>query len=275
MELNEHFKILKEYVTTIIKSEGYLQSLFVCSAGGLGKTTVVLNTLEELEIKDFVYINSYSTPVELINLLYQYNDKIIVFDDVETMFALGSKVTNIFKGVLWGIGKDKNRIVSYHTTSKLLRAPSSFEFVGKLIFLLNKLPNKEDPLTSAMMSRSIVYEMKFTRDEILDILKEFSKLPYKELSEEERIKLFTYLVQNTDNSNTDLSFRTLIKIYDIYTHNKDKWENLVKPLLQKDERLYLIKQLLGEHNVKEAQKEFSEITGLSRASFYRLKTKLI
>ena len=274
MELNEHFRILKEYVATVIKSDGYLQSLFICSTGGLGKSTNVLNTLEELDIKDFVYINSYSTPVELVNLLYQYNDKIVVFDDVETMFSLGSKVTNIFKGVLWGIGRDKTRIVSYHTTSKLLKAPSSFEFTGKLIFLLNKLPNREDPLTAAMLSRSIVYEMKFSRDEILDILKEFSKLPYKELTEEERTKLFTYLIENTDNSNTDLSFRTLIKMYDVYTHNKEKWEHLVKPLLQKDERLYLIKRLIGENTLKEAQKEFSDVTGLSRASFYRLKAKL-
>jgi hypothetical protein len=273
--LSDKQNILSEYVRMIVKSDGYLQSMFCCSQGGLGKTTVVMNTIEELGIKDAIYVNAYSTPVELVNILYENNGKTFIFDDTETMFSMGSKVINIFKGVLWAVGNTGKRIVSYHTTSKLLRAPPTFIFNGKLIFLVNKLPNKSDPLISAMMSRSLVYDMKFTRDEIVTMLTEYSKLAYRELTIEERTMLLEYVLENTDNTSEDLSFRTIIKVYDIYRHNKETWKELVKPLLTRNERLVLISKLISESTtIKEAQTKFSEMSGLSRATFFKAKTQL-
>ena len=239
-------------------------------------TTAVMKTLEEMKVNNFVYVNSYSTPVELVNILYENRDKLIIFDDVETIFQMGLKIINIFKGVLWGIGTTGKRQVSYNTTSKLLKAPTSFEFNGKLIFLVNKLPNKNDPVISAMMSRSLVYEMKFTKQEVLEMLREYSLIPYGILTQDERTMLYEHLKDNTDSTSEDLSFRTLIKIYDIYTNNKTDWKSLIAPIITKNEKLVLIKRLIEEHNnnKKVAQGEFVERTGMSRASFYRLASKI-
>ena len=82
--LNVYFKPLKDYVSSVVKSKGTLNSLFVCSAGGLGKTTIVLSRLAEEKI-DYVYINNYITSVEFVNFLYENKDKTIVLDDVETI----------------------------------------------------------------------------------------------------------------------------------------------------------------------------------------------
>jgi hypothetical protein len=274
MILNDKLNLIREYIKLTIGSSGYLQSCFICSAGGLGKSTIATETLKEIGT-DYVYINSYATPVELVNLLYKHSDKVILFDDTETMFSLGYKVLNIFKGVLWAVGKTGKRIVSYNTTSKLLTAPSQFEFTGKLVFLLNKLPNRKDPLVSALMSRSLVYEIKLSRQEILDQLKEYIKEEYVGTTLEERTELLNYLTEYTDNSSDELSFRTLIKMYDIFIQDKTNWKKLIKPLLTKDENMVLIKKLIDEcSSIKEAQAKFTEATGLVRSSFYRIKGRL-
>jgi len=276
MSFEKFHSLLKEYVRIIAKSDGYLQSMFCLSQHGLGKTSTVTKTLEEMEIHDYVYVNSYATPVELVNILYENRNKVIVLDDVETMFTMGSKVINIFKGVLWGIGSSGIRQVSYNTTSKLLRSPTSFEFNGKLIFLVNKLPNKNDPLIGAMMSRSLVYEMKFTPKEVLEMLQEYSELPYKDLTTEERQMIYNYIAENTDGTNEELSFRTIIKMYDVYRQNKVDWKKLVEPILARNEKLMLIKKLVAEHkSKKEAQQEFCEMTGMGRATFYRGVAKIV
>jgi len=272
--LNKYFEPLKEYLKAVVNSDGYLNSLFVHSPAGLGKTTITLSTLKELK-KNFVYISNYTTDLEFVNFLYQNSDKIIVLDDFEDVLKIGSKIINILKGTLWGIGKENKRIVSYLTTSKLLKAPKQFEFNGKLIFLLNRLPNEQDTLIKALLSRSIVYSLNFTYSEIMEILAEFSKIPYKTLTEAQRKEIYSYLKQNTDESVDDLNFRTMLKIYDLYINNPKNWKELSKIFFKRDERIALLKSVLKKcSTITEAQKEFCEQSGLSRASFFNIKRSL-
>jgi len=270
--LDKYFKPLKEYIKAVVNSDGYLNSLFVHSLGGLGKTTICLATLKELE-KSFVYISSYTTIVEFVNFLYENSNKIIVMDDMEEMLKLGSKMISVCKSAMWGIGKENKRLITYLTTSKLMKAPRQFEFKGKLIFLLNKLPNEQDILIKALLSRSIVCSLNFTYSEMLEILAEFSKIPYKTLTEEKRKEIFEYLKENADES-VDLNFRTILKIYDLCLNNEN-WRELSKIFFKKDSKLVLLKQFLKESStIKEVQEKWCEETGFSRASFFREKNRL-
>jgi len=272
-DLEKYFGNLKNYVKAVAKSKGYLNSLFVVSSGGYGKTTQVLSTLKEEKV-DYVYLSNYTTCVEFINFLYEHKDKTIVLDDVEGIFSLGSKFINLLKGGLWGIGKNNKRIISYLTTDKRLKAPHQFEFTGKMFFLLNKKPNENDELVKALLSRSLVYEINFSYSEILQILAEFVKIPYKNLTLEKRQEIFNFLQESIDESVKDLNFRTLIKLYDLYIADKENWKELSKNLFKRDERLYLLKKFLQESNtIKEAQQKFTDETGYSRRQFYRIKTK--
>lgn len=274
--LEKYFEPLVRYLTAVIKSDGYLNSLFCYSLGGLGKTTVVLTTLKNLKA-DFVYVSNYTTIVELVNFLHENKDKkIIVMDDIEEIWRLGAKVINLLKGALWGIGKENKRLITYLTTSKLMKAPRQFEFSGKMIFLLNKMPNEEDVLVKALLSRSLVYKLDFTYREILKMLAEFIKIPYKKLTLEERKNIFVYLKANVDDTTIDLNFRTIIKMYDLYITDRKNWKDMTKEILNKDEKICLLKQLLKEcSTIGEAQKKWSEKTGKHRATFFRIKNRIV
>ena len=276
-DLDEYFKPMKEFVGAVALSKGYLNSLFILNRGGLGSTTNVLGKLKELNV-DFVYVNNYSTALELVNYIYTNRTKVMVFDDVESMWS-NHKIINVLKGALWGIGKENKRIVSYLTTDTRLKAPAQFEFSGKMLFLINKMPNEKDKSVKALLSRSITYELSFTYAEIMVILKVFSKIPYREMSKKEREKVFIYLRNNTDDTCEDLNFRTLIKMYDIFIENKDNWKRMCKTLIVRNEKLALLKELLSSTSTtKEAQEKWSEeIYGnksRGRSTFFLMKKRL-
>jgi len=273
-KFNEYFLPLINYIKSVINSDNYLNSLFVVGEGGLGKTTILLKTLKEMN-KEYVYISNYTTIVEFVNFLYEHKDSIIVMDDMEGIFNLGAKFINILKGTLWGVGKENKRIVTYLTTDKRLKAPSQFEFKGKIFFLLNKMPNEKDSLIRALLSRSLVYELNLTYEEIMKMMGEFAKIEYKNLTFEERKMIYEFLKENTDDTCEDINFRTLVKMYDLYLTNKENWKSICKNLIKRNEKLALLKLYLKESNtIKEAQERFCEETGLCRKTFFNLKAKL-
>ena len=272
---NKHFNLMKSAINSVINSTENLNAIFICSRAGLSKTTTTLNCLNESG-KEFVYVSSYSTPVEFVNFVYKNKNKIIVFDDFESIWTSGIKMINILKACLWGVGPEHKRIVSYLTTDKRLTAPQQFEFSGKLIFLLNKIPKNEDSLLNALLSRALVYEMNIPYKETIELLRSFIERDYKTIKKAERKEILEFLIENTDESYLDdLNFRTLIKLYDLYLTNQTTWKDLSFMVFKRDEKIYLLKKYLSEtKSILDAQKKFTKETGLSRATFFRHKAKL-
>jgi GTP1/Obg family GTP-binding protein len=265
-EVNKFFEPLKEHIKAVALSKGNLNSLFIYGGGGLGKSTLVLGTLKELE-QDYIYVSSYSTIVELVNFLYKNKDKNLVFDDFENLLR-NEVALNILKSALWGIGKENKRIVSYLTTSQKLTAPSQFEFKGKCFFCLNEIPN-DNPLLKALFSRALKYNLDFKHNDLMLLLAEISKLPYKELSAEQRQEVFNFIKENTDETCKELSIRTLIKAFDLFETLPDLWKNITKRFLEKDKNLSLLKKLLNENfSLKDVEHKYCEQLNFSRRTFY-------
>ena len=270
---NKYFEPLREFIKAVVNSEGTLNSLFVWGAGGLGKSTNVLKAIKE-EGKSYGYISNYTTPLEFYNFLYEHKNDTIVLDDTENIFELGSKFVNLLKGTLWGVGKDNKRIVTYLTTDKRLRAPFQYEFTGKIFFLLNKMPDSKDALVSALLSRSLIYELKFFHKEIMEMFAEFIKVPYRKILYKDKEAIFRFLKENTDDTTEDLNLRTIVKMYDLFIENKEKWKEMSKVFLKKDEDLCSFKRILQENqNLKEAEQKFIEETGLTSRTFWRWKKR--
>lgn len=270
---NQYFLPLRNFIKAVVNSEGTLNSLFVWGAGGLGKSTNVLKAIRE-EGKNYVYISNYTTPLEFYNFLYEHKNDTIVLDDTENIFELGSKFVNLLKGTLWGVGKDNKRIVTYLTTDKRLRAPFQFEFTGKIFFLLNKMPDSKDALVSALLSRSLIYELKFSHKEIMEMFAEFVKVPYRKLLYKEKADIFQFLKANTDDTTEDLSLRTIVKMYDLYIQDKANWKEMSKVFLKKDEDLCAFKRIVAESkSLQEAETRFTSETGLTSRTFWRWKKK--
>ena len=131
-------RIMTEAMCHYVKQNGKLDAddqsamikrgIFLTGKGGIGKSYTVEQVLEEnhmIQGRDYVNISSGSTTAESIfNYLYQYNDKLIIFDDSPDLFSEPKKLA-VWKSALQSEGTES--LVSYplqntkDTTSKLYR----------------------------------------------------------------------------------------------------------------------------------------------------------
>lgn len=154
-------------ILTRLVGRGINPSLLVTGMAGMGKTHIVNSTLRDMnmeESKHFIQIKGRATAVGLYCALYEYQDKVIVFDDCDSIFKDDDAV-NILKGALDSYDK---RIISYLSGSPLKDAyenpiPHSFEFKGKIIFISNRSQSQLDP---ALKSRSFVAEVSLNQKQM-------------------------------------------------------------------------------------------------------------
>jgi len=263
----DYFKELKHLIRLV--GRGYSTSLIIEGKGGLGKTYEVIKTLTEIKA-DFVVYRSHSTPLKFYEFLFYNNGKTIVLDDLEGILENASGIS-ILKGALWPLF-DK-LIVSYSTTSEKLEVPPEFEFTGQIIFCVNSL--RKNPELEALRTRGLYYYLDFPYIEIITVMFEIAKNPYKTLSLDERLKITRFILENTSEATRELNFRTLFKALDIFLYCKETgedWKSLVLGLLGECDIKLLVKELSESGlEVREQARGFIENTGKSRATFFRIR----
>ncbi|MEO0090833.1 MAG: hypothetical protein ABIK75_07015 [candidate division WOR-3 bacterium] len=268
IELDNYFWQLKEMLNVFL-NQNEIHTLFLIGDPGMGKTFNTLRFLSEKNIS-FEYITGFISPLQLYHLLYKNKDKLIVFDDTQALINNKASL-GLLLSAMWSA--TKHRILQWKTTSKELQAPQMFEFKGKIIFCLNSVPSNTDIKT--LLSRCFVVELNFDYYTILKIMYEIAKLPDKDLTIEERIKIVDFIRENSSPATQDFNLRLQKKIEVIYKYNKENWQKLAKLMLKEDKDLALVKQLLEKNvKVKDAVKEFVELTGKSRATFFIYKKRL-
>lgn len=277
-ELEKYFRTLKELVKIAVR--GRVSGLIVYGEAGLGKTYTVLQTLAEMGKRlgeDYIYISTHITPLELVNMLYKYQDRIIVIDDVEKLLE-DLKTIGILKSALWS-SVNGTRIITYYSTSEKLEAPEEFEFKGKVILLLNRIPKKNKEIVESLLSRVLTYRLHFSYEERLKIMYEMAKVFNIPLEVVDFLKeKFTPALEN-------FNFRTLIQLNLIYEYykqypsqlNGSSWKVIGEKLLEQNTNPIMQKvwELINSSkSVKEQVEEFRRETGMSRRTYFRYKAKL-
>ena len=216
--INERFDFLKDLTSMVVC--GVTPSVIVTGEGGLGKTHIVNQTIEEANLlpSEWISFKGYSTARGLYNTLFDNNGKLIIFDDCDSV--LEDKVAlNILKSAL---DSYETRQISW--MAKMNRNeeyPNQFNFTGRIVFISNKDKSKID---GAILSRSLVVDLTMTPIEkiqrmnfiIEDILPEFDLECKKEALE--------FLDENKDK--TSLNIRSLIMISKIRKTFPESWKNL-------------------------------------------------
>ena len=198
---------------TRMVGRGIQPSLLITGDPGLGKTFVVKQTLDEMgltESVDFVHFKGRATAAGMFITLYENSDKIVVFDDCDSIFRDDDAV-NILKGAL---DSYECRKISYITSKPLkdefgISLPRHFEFTGQVIFISNISQSKMD---TAIKSRSFVADISLTTEQMFQRIEEL--MPKIEPKIPMSIKQQAYQVMQTVHSKFDgveINMRSFIK----------------------------------------------------------------
>jgi len=255
--------------------------------GGTGKTFRILNKcISDLGEDQVAYADSFTTPTALYVWIYENKDKkVLILDDCAGLMDNG-KILAMLKGALWHVADGRTRIINYLTTKPPKDEydeplPRSFEVEARIIIITNYL-NDDNPHVKAILSRVNKVVVEVPRKELLVILKQIIKKDYHSLSSFDKEEILTYLESKTSNASEDLNIRTLLRMldYKIWANKNSKgdaWQPLCLKLLQRDDRLALVEKILDDPTLTteiEREEQFIELTGDSRATYYRLKKKL-
>ena len=164
-------QIMFDNLTRLTKmvARGVQPSLLVTGGAGLGKTFLVKQTLQSCGLREsyeFVHYKGRSTAAGMFITLFQNSNKIVVFDDCDSIFK-DTDAVNMLKAAL---DSYDTRRISY-ITSKPLKdehgdpIPTTFEFTGKVIFISNI---SQSALDEAIKSRSFVADIALTTQQMFE-----------------------------------------------------------------------------------------------------------
>ena len=214
---------------TKMVARGIQPSLLVTGGPGLGKTYLVKKTLTESGLResyDFVHFKGRSTAAGMFITLYQNSDKVIVFDDCDSIFKDADAV-NMLKAAL---DSYDTRKISY-LTSKPLKdemgdpIPTSFEFTGKVIFISNI---SQSAMDEAIKSRSFVSDISMNTEQMFTRIEQLmTKMEpgIPEQAKESALQIMKRL--NTKYSGVEINLRSFIKASRICAMGFDNPEAMV------------------------------------------------
>ena len=265
--IDKYFLYLNEYVDTLINSKSIF-GLIISGQTALGKSFNVIKRLNDNGLqheKDWVLLNTHCSPMELYEFLYTNNSKIILLDDISNLWNEEIKV-NILMACLWS--PINRRMVNWLTSSEKIKAPSSFEFKGKIIVLSNKIPEHLETLKS----RCFYYELNFNYADTVKLIYEIGKL--------QRIPLEVLdFIKDNSSEASNLNFRTLFKINEIYLTNMNNgWKNIANLELKTEEDKAIFLEVIKEMQFKDVNEQINEFvkrSGYSRRHFFNLKKQLV
>lgn len=230
------FSDLKELVTMVIK--GLSPALLVAGRGGVGKTYTVKKTLEDYDYtegEEFVITKGAATPLSLYKALYDNRDRILIFDDCDSIFR-DEDALNILKAAL---DSEPERRISWLSRSTYDPAsqkptesktvPNNFLFTGSVIFITNKDLSffKSDKL-EAILTRVLAIEMSLSSEQMMKVIENNLKdiLPQEKLELKKEVLEFLKS-EYSQKTKSPVSNRTFIKAVKIRLSQAPNWKELV------------------------------------------------
>jgi hypothetical protein len=253
------FKAIELY--TIQVARGKSNSLIVSGQAGVGKTSVVTETLKSIGmVADIHYYKSTGTitTAGLYETIFKNRNKLIIFDDCDSVLKDADSI-NLLKGALdtypvrelskitkgttfdsTGMSDEEIEERFQESDGRLL--PNRFGFSGQIIFISNLA---EDKFDDAILSRSLHVDVSLKKDEIIGRMRDIMTRISPEVDIKMKEEALDYLIFITDNYPVkfDLNIRTLIHSINLRTGNDEtmtisgKEEPIWKLLIKK----YLVK----------------------------------
>jgi hypothetical protein len=153
--------------------------------------------------------------------------------------------------------------------------PSVFEFNAKVILLCNRVPNKHLPDTAAFLSRVIHYEVYFSYQQKIEILKQILA-GRDDVQQEEKELVMRIIEEQTSFATRNLNIRTLEKLISFVKYDSEKAPVLFQETTSVDEEEEVIAELIkADATIEEQTGIFFKLTGKSRRTFFRIKKRVL
>lgn len=263
---------LREYVKMLTKSDA--TSLVIKGNGGLGKSYTVMDEIEKLGFKEnihYIYVAGHMTPLQLFNTISKTATleppKLIVFDDIDSLIT--NKVSIALLKSALGEVRGK-RIVSYNSTSSKIDGPTSIDFTGKVIMILNEL-RQEQAFGKPLLDRCIVFDMALSQDELIEYVEMIIPDIQCGLSTDNKWSIWKDIKQFSGNPR--FSIRSLVRAFEFYKYDPNKWHGLFASSLKLNDA-QKIEYEMQNSKTKEKVEEYIKRTGNSRATYFREKSSL-
>lgn len=231
IDINKRFEIMAKLVRIV--SMKMVPGMIIVGTGGLGKTYTVMKTLEGLgmlEHEDFIHIHGAKlTTTAFYTLLYEHRDKLIIFDDSDSVLDSGDNINMLKSALDSGTGPRKVTYLSPAITN--LGMDSSFEFTGQIIFISNRrMVDFDQPL----ISRSLPVDVSMTRPEVFERMHAIvDKIadPTDKAAQTTALALIEKYSEEHPGRPKDLNMRTLLKISKILAADPEGGVDIANYLL--------------------------------------------
>jgi hypothetical protein len=241
--LNEVLEDVYEITRRV--AAGAFNSLFISGKAGTGKTYNVEKALKDEGLvaeKDYTIMSGAVSVIEMYKKFFQYNDKVLVFDDCDAVFR-DENGRNILKAAL---DTKKVRKISYLKKIKELydpkeyeddpdgeleavedgMVPAYFEFTGRVIFISNLEKEKADP-DGAIRSRSILIDVSPDDATLMERMRLLlPELEPRDLPLGEKEEIFEFM-----KSSKSVSMRTFVKAAGFKMAGLSQWKRMAERYL--------------------------------------------
>ena len=222
--INQRFQFLNDLTTMVVNNT--TPSLIVTGEGGLGKTHSVTETIKSNDLSEdkYVFFKGYSTARGLYNTLYDNNDKLIIFDDCDSV--LDDKVAlNILKSAL---DSYEMRTISWMAKmNKNDEYPQQFEFTGRIIFISNK---SISAVNEAIRSRSLTVDLTMTPSDKIERMSAILENILPEYQLEFKKEALDFLSEVCNE--VSVNMRMLIMITKMRYNYPDRWKDLASYMVR-------------------------------------------
>lgn len=219
----ERFEFISQFVKLL--ASGRINSFILTGSGGLGKSHTVLESLKAKglkedtvgEIGDFVFVRGFSTAKALYRTLWEYNGKVIVFDDADSVHRdpIGA---NILKAAL---GSEEKRIISWGAEFPESESlPNRFEFIGRVVFISNL---SQEQFPQALLSRSMKVDLTLNTQEKLERIKQVFDSVKGQV--DEKTEVLEFINKHAEEA-TDLNIRSALAILKLKRDIGDNWKRM-------------------------------------------------
>jgi hypothetical protein len=222
--INQRFQFLNDLTTMVVNNT--TPSLIVTGEGGLGKTHSVTETIKSNDLSEdkYIFFKGYSTARGLYNTLYDNNDKLIIFDDCDSV--LDDKVAlNILKSAL---DSYETRTISWMAKmNKNDEYPQQFEFTGRIIFISNK---SISDVNEAIRSRSLTVDLTMTPSDKIERMSAILEDILPEYSLEFKKDALSFLSEVSNE--VSVNMRMLIMVTKMRYNYPDRWKDLASYMVR-------------------------------------------